>query len=152
MKNDRILVYHIGSLGDTLVALPALRAVRENFPLAHITLLTDLQSGKNRVQCHDILEGSGLIDDYILYKIDNSFLGKGLYLLRMARLLVVLRKRGIKTLIYLVRTENNNPRIKRDKLFFRCSGIKNFIGMSGFTTTPIGTASYPLPTIPHMSD
>ncbi len=152
MKNDRILVYHLGSLGDTLVALPALRAVRENFPLAHITLLTDLQSGKNRVQCHDILEGSGLIDDYILYKIDNSFLGKALYLLRMAKLLVVIRKRGIKTLIYLVRTEGNNPRIKRDKLFFICSGIKKFIGMSGFTTPQAGTASYPLPTIPHMSD
>ena len=36
----RILVYRIGNIGDILVTLPTLSAIRKKFPDAHITLLT----------------------------------------------------------------------------------------------------------------
>src|SRR6185295_14537260 len=36
----RILIYRIGNVGDVLVALPSLSAVRAKFPGAHIALLT----------------------------------------------------------------------------------------------------------------
>jgi ADP-heptose:LPS heptosyltransferase len=100
MSYNKILIYHIGSLGDTLVALPAFRAVRDNFPHAHITLLTDNQYGESRVQCKEILDGSGLVDEYILYTYDSSFLGKALRPMRMLALIVQLRKRGFDALIY----------------------------------------------------
>jgi ADP-heptose:LPS heptosyltransferase len=37
---QRVLVYRIGNIGDILVTLPALDAIRSRFPLSHITLLT----------------------------------------------------------------------------------------------------------------
>src|SRR5580700_11390134 len=36
----RIVVYRIGNIGDILVTLPALNAIRKRFPGAHIALLT----------------------------------------------------------------------------------------------------------------
>ncbi len=39
---NRILIYRLGSLGDTLLALPAFHLIRNSFPKAHITLLTNL--------------------------------------------------------------------------------------------------------------
>ena len=36
-----VLIHRLGSLGDTLVALPAFRLVRETFPGAKITVLTN---------------------------------------------------------------------------------------------------------------
>lgn len=35
----RILVYHVGSIGDTIVALPAFRTLRHNFPDSEIRLI-----------------------------------------------------------------------------------------------------------------
>jgi len=37
---QRIVVYRVGNIGDTVVNIPALTALREAFPDAHITLLT----------------------------------------------------------------------------------------------------------------
>ncbi len=36
--NERILFYRLGALGDTLLTLPALDALRLRYPGAHITL------------------------------------------------------------------------------------------------------------------
>src|SRR6476661_868186 len=38
---NRILVYRLGHLGDTLIALPSLAAIRKTFPNAHIALLSN---------------------------------------------------------------------------------------------------------------
>ena len=119
----RLLVYHIGSLGDTLVAVPALWVVREAYPDAHITILTDEQPGKSRVQPRDILDGSGLIDDYIVYPVGKP--------LAMARLLFRLRVRKFDRLIYLIRTRDGSRRIRRDACFFRLAGMRKFIGIQG---------------------
>jgi 3-deoxy-D-manno-octulosonic-acid transferase len=35
-----IVIYRVGNIGDTVVAIPAMAALREAFPQAHITLLT----------------------------------------------------------------------------------------------------------------
>jgi heptosyltransferase III len=152
MSYQRILIYHIGSLGDTLVALPAFRAVRGNFPDARITLLTDFQRGKNRVQCHDILEGSGLVDDHILYTYDDSLFGRATRSVRMMALLFSLRGRKFDALVYLLPTSAHNPRLGRDKLYFRLSGIKRIIGMSGFIVEQQEKLGHPAPTVPHVSD
>jgi len=134
------------------VALPAFRAVRDNFPQAHIVLLTDSQYGKNRVQCEEILEGSGLVDEYLLYTHNDSFLGKTLRSLRMLALLLLLRRRGFDALIYLFPTGADNPRMKRDRLFFKSAGIKKIIGMSGFVMKQQNVLRHPLPKVPHVSD
>lgn len=140
----KILVYHIGSLGDTLVAVPALWVVRETYPNAHITMLTNKQAGKSLVQACDILDGSGLIDDYIVYPVGRP--------LAKAGLLFHLRSRKFDSLVYLIRAYLDDRRIKRDKLFFRLAGIKRYIGMQEFSKKPTYSLDSQMSAVPHMAD
>jgi len=140
----KILVYHIGSLGDTLVAVPSLWVIRENFPDARITMLTDDQLGRNLVQPGEVLDGSGLIDDYITYP--------GLRPSAMARLLFSIRKRNFDALVYLLRTSNRASRITRDIRFFKLAGIRNFIGIEGFYDYPSKPPGRQMPVVPHVAD
>jgi hypothetical protein len=66
----RILVFRVGLLGDTLVALPSLHALRKNFPGARIALLHECSSAKH-VQVEQLLDGSGLGDDHLTYPVLN---------------------------------------------------------------------------------
>ena len=45
----RILIFSTGSLGDTLLVVPAVRVLREQFPLAELVLLSDVQAGSHYV-------------------------------------------------------------------------------------------------------
>ena len=120
-----------------MVAVPALWAVRENFPDAHITMLTDEQPGRALVQVADILDGSGLIDDYIVYPVGKP--------LAMAWLLFRLRIRRFDRLIYLIRGTDGSQRIRRDTRFFRLAGIKKFFGMQGLAADPPRQPGKPMP-------
>ena len=68
----RILIYRIGQLGDTLIAVPALKAIRLSFPTAKIYMLCDAHHDSNFVLASDVLSGSGLIDEFIAYDGDSE--------------------------------------------------------------------------------
>jgi ADP-heptose:LPS heptosyltransferase len=40
-QKDTILIFRIGSLGDTLVVLPAFHLIRQQYPTSRIVLLTN---------------------------------------------------------------------------------------------------------------
>ena len=72
MRDDspRALVYRPGSLGDTLVALPAVAAIRRRFPDHRLTLLTESQvTGSGRVSPWTILEQTGWFDTVHFYAV-----------------------------------------------------------------------------------
>ena len=127
-----------------MASVPALWVVREAYPDAHITMLTDEKPGESRVQPRDILDGSGLIDDYIVYPGGKP--------LAMARLLFRLRIQRYNSLVYLIRQFANNPRVRRDKMFFRLAGIKEFIGTRGFGNNLPMQLGRPMPVVPHVAD
>ena len=68
-KICRVLIYRLGSLGDTIVALPSFHLVRETFPRAHVTLLTSVTLNSKAAPVASILEGTRLVDDYIEYSV-----------------------------------------------------------------------------------
>lgn len=144
MTQQRVLVFHIGSLGDTLVTVPALRVVRDSFPDARITMLAQAQPGRRLIQASEVLDGSGLIDDYIIYPIHNPP--------ALALLLLRLRVRRFSCVVYLIRVFANDPRVRRDELFFRLAGISRIIGTQGLQVLPKKREGHPLPRLPHMSD
>jgi len=144
MTRQRILVYHIGSLGDTVVAVPALWAVRDNYPDAHVTMLTDEQPNRTVVQACEILDGSGLIDDYIFYPTGN--------LPAMARLSLRIRSGKFDSLVYLIRATANDRRMLRDKMFFKLSGITQILGMQGIPAAPEISRAGGLPRLPNITD
>jgi asparagine synthase (glutamine-hydrolysing) len=126
----RILVFRIGQLGDTIVALPAMWLVRKNYPGAHIALLCDRHPGKRHVIASDLLRGSKIFDEYLSYPVSESseFMRSG----RMATLLANIRRKKFDTLVYLAPTNRTAEQVARDRRFFSLAGIRNFIGMHGF--------------------
>jgi ADP-heptose:LPS heptosyltransferase len=146
-----VLIYRIGSLGDTLVALPALWAIREHFKHARITLLFDYHPGKRNVLASDLLSGSGVVDEFMRYRVDPTRKGKLLAPLHLAKLVLSLRRRRFDALVYLPPSGRNPPQVERDRRFFgRLAGIRNIIGMDVDLRYP----SRPAPgvMIPHEAD
>jgi asparagine synthase (glutamine-hydrolysing) len=129
-KPKRVLVFRIGQLGDTIVALPAMWTVRRHFPNAHLALLCDRHPGKRYVLGSDLLEGAHIFDEVLSYPV--SELGLILKPGRMASLLAAIRRRKFDTLVYLAPSNRTIEQVERDRWFFSLAGIKNFIGMEGF--------------------
>ncbi|MDX1993257.1 MAG: WecB/TagA/CpsF family glycosyltransferase [bacterium] len=57
---NRILTVQLADIGDLILTTPALAALRENYPAAHITLLTLRHAAP-------VVEGSGLIDEVLTF-------------------------------------------------------------------------------------
>jgi ADP-heptose:LPS heptosyltransferase len=118
----RVLVYRLGSLGDTVVALPALRLVARAFPEAERVLLTNFNVSSQAAPMMDVLQSTGLVHGCIEYPIG----------MRDVRALWALRRQIHKlrpqALVYLA-----EPRgcIKawRDALFFAACGIPRLYGV-----------------------
>ena len=66
----RALVYRPGSLGDTLVSLPAMAEIRRRYPDHRLTLLTESQpTGSGRVSPWTILKETGWFEDVHFYAV-----------------------------------------------------------------------------------
>jgi heptosyltransferase III len=66
----RALIYRPGSLGDTLVSLPAIAEIRRRYPEHRLTLLTESQvTGSMRVSPWTILKETGWFDDVCFYVV-----------------------------------------------------------------------------------
>jgi ADP-heptose:LPS heptosyltransferase len=69
-KPLRALIYRPGSLGDTLVSLPALAEIRRRYPEHRLTLLTEkIDADSPRVSPWAILRDTGWFDDARFYVV-----------------------------------------------------------------------------------
>ena len=66
-----ILVFRIGQLGDMIVSLPSMWAVRRHWPQASLTLLCDVHSSRKYVLASDIFQGTGLYDAIEEYEVPS---------------------------------------------------------------------------------
>ncbi len=144
MHPRRILVFRIGQLGDTIVSLPAMWALREHFPDADLTLLCDRHPHRKFVLAADLLTGTGIFSRFISYRVDNSMPGRWRRGVEMVRLLVRLRRQRFDTLAYLAPSARTRSQVYRDRRFFAAAGITHFIGMSGFPDLPAKIDGMPL--------
>ena len=129
---QKVLVYLFGSLGDSIVAIPALRAVRRNFPDAEIVLLQNFASG-NIVLASQVIPPD-LVGRYLSY---NSTAGRikkagGFY-----RLWNELRREHFDAAVYLVISERPAKAVARDRMFFRSAGIKSLYGFHPVPTNEL---------------
>ncbi len=127
-----VLVYRPGNLGDTLVAVPALWAVRRHFAASRITLLFEVSRARSLVTPAEPLRGSGICDEFLSYPVGGSWLQRLQRPLDMATLQARVRSRRIDTLVYLAPSRRTMRQRSRDRLFFRAAGVTRFIGMEGF--------------------
>lgn len=142
VPSKRILVFRIGQLGDTIVALPAIWAVKKHFPEAHLALLCDRHPGKKYVLASDLFPGTGIFDEFLSYPVTQA--RDLLKPWRMVSLLAAIRRSRFDTLVYLAPTSRSPDQIARDRRFFSLAGISHFIGMEGFTPLPAKANGTPL--------
>ena len=148
----KILVFRIGQLGDTIAALPAMWAVRRQFPDAAMTLLCDRHPGKIYVFGPDLLRGSGLFQKFEFYPVRRNGEISLQRSREMLRLLSRLRKEHYDTLVYLTPSSRTSAQIRRDLQFFRLAGIRHFIGESGFGAEPKRLPGRALEEVPHETE
>jgi heptosyltransferase-3 len=66
----RALIYRPGSLGDTLVSLPAIAEIRRQYPSHRLSLLTESSvAGSTRVSPWTILKETGWFDEVFFYHV-----------------------------------------------------------------------------------
>ena len=119
-----ILVFRLGSIGDTVVALPSFRFLASQYPGSKITVLSNFPVSQTGKEClaSSVLEGTGFVHQYLEYP--PGLLGlRGLMNLRSK-----IRILDPEMMVYLMPVRSAKQLI-RDWLFFRFCGIRRIVGL-----------------------
>lgn len=120
-----ILVFRIGQLGDTLISLPAVRAIRERHPHHRLVLLTERQETNGFVSSWGVLGPTGWFAEAVFYRPARGVLGR---LFTLLTLVWRLRRLRCET-VYDLAPERNLSQSRRDRFFFkRMAGIRDYRG------------------------
>jgi heptosyltransferase-3 len=124
LRIEKVLIHRLGSLGDTLVALPAFRLVRDAFPEARITVLTNHAHSDHAksVGMPAILDGAGLVDDYLHYPVGLRNPGE------LVRLRNRIARARFDAVVYVSSPDATPLKVIRDALFFLGCGIERQYG------------------------
>ncbi len=117
---ETIIIFRIGSLGDTVVALPCFHRIARSFANSRRILVTNVAVSQKAATAESVLANSGLIDGVIYLPAAPRTLGDFL------RLRNEIRETAAKTLIYVA--DRDIVSTLRDLCFFRSCGIRHVIG------------------------
>lgn len=121
-KRQRIVIYRLGSLGDTVVALPCFHKVAETWPDAERIVLTNFPVSSKAAPLEVILRESGLISGAIAYPVGTRSIAE------LWRLVKHLRALRADALVYLT-PARGLLNAYRDWLFFKVCGFSNILGI-----------------------
>lgn len=117
-----ILIFQIGSLGDTVIAMPCYREIARRHPDTERYLLTNFPIGSKWVPAAAILTPTGLISGTIEYPMPIRRPTD------IAKLYARIRRLGPTTLYYLL-PEKRPTKLARHYTFFRICGIERIYGI-----------------------
>lgn len=118
----RILIYRLGSLGDTLAALPCFHLLERLFPDSERRLLTNFPVHAKAPAAVEVLGESGLVHGYIPYTVGTR---RPHELLRLAWKIWRFRP---DLFIYLMPIRPAKS-VERDATFFRVAGVRRIVGL-----------------------
>jgi len=119
---ESILIYHVGNIGDIIVATPTYRAIRNAFPKISITLLTS-PGRKGLPGAREIIQPLNLVDEIIIFYPDELTTAKKLF-----TFIKDLRRKRYDLLVYLPANQWGVRHLLRDMIFFRVAGIRCAVG------------------------
>ena len=119
---ERVLIYRLGSLGDTVVALPCFHQIARAYPDAERRLLTNVPVHSKAPAAYAVLEGSGLVHGFLRYPIATRQLWELIDLQRQIRAF------RPQVLVYLTARRTAGD-VLRDAAFFRLCGISRMVGL-----------------------
>ena len=117
---ETVLIYRLGSLGDTVVALPCFHAIARAFPNHNRIVLTNKPVMRMAAPVEAILGPSGLIHGSIDYQKGMRSI-KSLWYLRKS-----IRRTRARTLVYVTPPRGLDA-LRRDIIFFRLCGLKEIL-------------------------
>jgi heptosyltransferase III len=119
----RVLIYRLGSLGDTTVALPCFHLIERTYPNAERILLTNFPIHAKAPASAAVLGESGLVHRYMRYTVGTR---SPLELFRLAQ---EIRRFKPEILVYLMPVRSIQA-VRRDKWFFKLAcGISRIVGL-----------------------
>jgi len=120
----KVLIYRLGSMGDTVVALPCFHLIARSFPHAERVLLTNFPIHSKAAATAAVRGDSGLVHGYMRYTVGTRRIGE---LLRLTR---EIRRFRPDVLVYLMpmRPWRN---VLRDRIFFWNAGVRRVVGLPG---------------------
>jgi heptosyltransferase-3 len=120
----KVLIYRLGSLGDTVVALPCLHLLARTYPNSERLMLTNFPVHAKAPAAAAVLGDSGLVQGYMRYTVGTRRAGE------LLRLAWQIRRFAPDLLVYLMplRARSN---IRRDRIFFRLAGVPRIVGLPG---------------------
>lgn len=118
----RILIHRLGSLGDTIVALPCLHLIERSFPNAERRLLTNFPVAGKAAPAQAVVGDSGLVNGYFAYEVGLRSPQ------RLLKLVFDIRRWGPQTAVSLMSARGPKA-AKRDAAFFRACGIRQVFGL-----------------------
>jgi heptosyltransferase III len=125
----RVLAYHLGSIGDTVITIPALRAIRRHFGLrAEIVILHDVHPGLATSPA-DVLAGGGEVDGFLSYPHCSG----GSRVVSAVSLAWRIRHERFDSVGYLAPADRSVAQVSRDLLFFKMCGIAHRLGFHTFS-------------------
>lgn len=122
LNPKRLLIYRLGSLGDTVVALPALHLVARAFPDAERRMLTNVPVNAKAPAAAAVLDGTGLVHGYFKYGVGTRRLRE------LASLWWQLVRWRPQVLVYMA-ASRGVAAARRDARFFRLCGIRRQVGV-----------------------
>ena len=120
-SSNNILIYRLGSLGDTVIALPCFHLIRKVYPRSKITILTNQPVSGKAAPAMAILENSGLCDEAISYPVGTRNPAE------LSKVRQTIRELQPQVLFNLAAGRGWLKSL-RDQLFFRSCGVRNIVG------------------------
>jgi heptosyltransferase III len=117
---ETVIIFRIGHIGDTAVALPCFHRIARSFPNSRRVLVTNVPASQKAAPVESVLGNSGLIDGVIYFPTAPRTM-RGFLKLRKE-----IRGTKSKTLIYVA--DRDFVATVRDLCFFRTCGIRSIIG------------------------
>ena len=111
-----VLIFRLGSLGDTVVALPCFHAVARRYPNARRLVLTNMPVSVKAPSLASILEPSGLVHGFLDFKSPLTFTS--------ARALRKEIRRLKPDLLVFMAARPKRRDFWRDLAFFRACGVR----------------------------
>jgi len=146
----KIMLFHSGSIGDTVIVCPMLKAIRRRWREAEIVLFT--YSGYRGVECvRELLDNSGLVDRVIGFSTSGSKVG---IVLRLISSTLRVRNERFDLAININRTPTAHYplRMRLWRVWCRLCGIPRHKGDKAlFIFPPRRVGEFP-PAVPHHLD
>jgi heptosyltransferase-3 len=120
----KVLIYRLGSLSDTVVALPCFHLIARMFPRAERVLLTNFPVHSKVPASAAVLGDSDLVHRYMRYTVGTRRVDE------LLGLAWKIRRFRAELLVYLM-PPRPMKNIHRDQLFFRLAGVRRIVGLPG---------------------